>query len=241
MEGEVTIDKHETFPLISVILPVFNREAYVAEAIESALAQGYPNMEIIALDDGSTDGSAAEIRRFEPHIRYYFQENGGLGSARNAAVTHAAGDFLAFLDSDDLWLPGKLSAQMAQFGREPGLDAVYHRSEQFFSPEVDESYRRQIRLFDEATAAPLTPVMLIRRASFDRVGPFSENRSTGNDMEWYARMRDTGLKVAMLDEVYYRRRIHYDNMNSPHKRRFSQRLHVLKEILDRRRQESDRS
>ena len=96
---------------ISVIIPVFNGAAYVREAIESALAQTYQPFEVIVLDDGSTDGSA-EIVRSLP-VAYVHQANAGLAAARNAAISHARGNYIALLDCDDIWLPTKLERQLA--------------------------------------------------------------------------------------------------------------------------------
>lgn len=99
----------ENSRLISIIIPVYNREHYLAEAIESVLAQTYRPIEIIVVDDGSTDGTADVARRFSETVRYFYQTNSGCGASRNTGIKKGVGSFLSFLDSDDLWVEEKLS------------------------------------------------------------------------------------------------------------------------------------
>ena len=108
--------------LVSVIIPVYNGELYLDEAIESALGQPYRPIEVIVVDDGSTDGSAEVAKQFDSPMRYCFQPNAGLGAARNKGISLAQGSFFAFLDADDLWLENKLTRQMALFDKNPELD-----------------------------------------------------------------------------------------------------------------------
>lgn len=106
---------------VSVVIPSYNSAAYVADAIESVLAQTLPAAEIIVIDDGSTDETAALLRRYRGRIRSIHQENGGVSAARNRGVHAANGDFIAFLDADDIWHPSKLEFQMQAFNRIPSL------------------------------------------------------------------------------------------------------------------------
>jgi glycosyltransferase involved in cell wall biosynthesis len=96
--------------MVSVIITTYNRRPYVKAAVASVLAQDYPDKEVIVVDDGSDDGSAEEVRGLPAD--YVWKENGGISSARNLAISLAKGDFIAFLDVDDLWKKGKLSTQM---------------------------------------------------------------------------------------------------------------------------------
>src|SRR5687768_16816995 len=100
---------------ISAILPVFNGGLYLAEAIESVLAQTYQPAEVIVIDDGSTDITGEIVKRFGDVVQYSTQPNSGAGAARNRGVQLAHGEFLAFLDADDLWLKNKLTDQMQAF------------------------------------------------------------------------------------------------------------------------------
>jgi glycosyltransferase involved in cell wall biosynthesis len=109
---------------ITAAIPVYNGEPFLAEAIESVLAQTFRPSEVLVIDDGSTDGSAAVARRY-PEVRYVHQENRGDAGARNAAIEHAQGDYIAFLDADDVWKPRKLELQVERFLAVPDLGMVY--------------------------------------------------------------------------------------------------------------------
>lgn len=123
-------------PKVSVIISVYNGERYLAEAIDSVLAQTYQDFELILIDDGSTDRTKEIIQSY-PTIRYFYQENQGVAAARNLGVAQSRGDYLTFLDADDLWLPEKLALQIEAFAGNPHLDIVTGHIQQFVSPEID--------------------------------------------------------------------------------------------------------
>ena len=112
-------------PSLSVIMPAYNCSAYISEALNSILSQGYPNLEIIVVDDGSRDGTAEIAEGYGAPVRVIRQKNGGPAAARNRAAKEATGDFLSFLDGDDLWLPGKLNAQMKHLLAHPEVGIIY--------------------------------------------------------------------------------------------------------------------
>jgi glycosyltransferase involved in cell wall biosynthesis len=112
-------------PLISVIVPVFNCERFVAEALQSVLAQDYPNLELVVVDDGSTDATPDVVRSVHPKVRLVCQRNLGPAAARNRGIRESHGEYLAFLDGDDVWLPGKLAAQMAHLQALPSCPIVF--------------------------------------------------------------------------------------------------------------------
>ncbi len=112
-------------PLVSVVVPTHNYAPYLTEAIESVLSQDYSRLEIIVIDDGSTDDTPAIVESLrEPRVVYSYQESRGPGSARNRGTEMARGELIAFLDADDAWLPGKISAQIARFRAHPELGLV---------------------------------------------------------------------------------------------------------------------
>jgi glycosyltransferase involved in cell wall biosynthesis len=106
-------------PLVSVVIPTYNRSGYVVEALDSVLRQTYPNYEVVVVDDGSTDDTCEVLKPYSGHIRYVRQENLGAGAARNLGVSQARGEYVAFLDSDDMWEPEFLAATMEAFKKFP--------------------------------------------------------------------------------------------------------------------------
>jgi glycosyltransferase involved in cell wall biosynthesis len=112
-------------PRVSIIIPTYNRKAFVSQAVESVLAQSYEDYELIVVDDGSTDGTRKALQRYEKRLLYLSQANQGVSAARNNGLTYAQGEFVAFLDSDDLWLPKKLAVQIAFMDRHPGAQICY--------------------------------------------------------------------------------------------------------------------
>ena len=227
--------------LVSVVIPTHNRERYLRAAIESVLAQDYAPVELIVVDDGSTDATAAMLDGMGATVRCIHQANQGIAGARNAGIAVARGSFLAFLDDDDLWLPDKLTRQMAAFAEHSETDAVYGHAEQFYSPEIEPEFWERFRIRPGVMAAPIAGALLIRRAAFDRVGPFDPRFGIGVEMDWNARLAEQRLVVTMLPEVVYRRRLHRGNFNIRHAGEQSERLHVLKAVIDRRRRLSNPS
>ena len=225
-----------TRPLISVMIGVYDAERYLAEAIDSVFAQSYRPLELIVVDDGSDDGSGEVARRYGDKLTYARQENAGNGSARNHAVRLASGDLFAFLDADDRFLPGKLERQYEVLDGDADLDAVFGHVREFVSPELTEAERASVRP-PAAEALPWTApnLMLIRRESFARVGPFSEDVKVGVTVDWYARAMEAGLRSAILPEVVLERRLHLTNNGLRERDSRQQYLHVLKASLDRRR------
>ncbi|MFM6183442.1 MAG: glycosyltransferase family 2 protein [Dolichospermum sp.] len=225
----------ENFPLISVIIPCYNRERYLAEAIESVLDQTYPHIELIVIDDGSSDRSG-EIAQSYPLI-YHYQTNGGIGAARNAGIALANGKFLAFLDSDDIWVKDKLAKQMAIFDTNLDIEAVFGYAQNFYSPELDENFRNRIRCPEQPIAAHLSSAMLINRSAFLRVGNFDTNLKIGPDVSWYILAMEHQLQQITISDVVYYRRLHESNSGIKERQYANERMHLIKAKLDRQRAE----
>ena len=221
--------------LVSVMIGVYNARAYLGEAIESVLAQSYRSLELIVVDDGSTDGSGDVARSYGDVVRYAYQENAGNGAARNRAVELSTGQFFAFLDADDRFMLDKLDRQLSALDADPELDVVFGHVREFVSPELTAEQRDSIR--PPSPPAPWTApnLMLIRREAFLEVGPFSEQLKVGVTVDWYARALEAGLRSLMLPEVVLERRLHLSNNGLRESDSRSQYLHVLKAALDRRR------
>ncbi len=225
---------------ISVIIPVYNCERYLGAAIESVLAQTLSPREIIVVDDGSDDGTAAVAQQFGGRVRYDYQTHGGIGAARNHGLEMADSRFLAFLDADDLWTPNKLQLQAQAFGASPGIDMVFGFVEQFISPELDEAQRARLVCPSEPAPGYLAGTLLIRHAAMERIGAFRADLSAGEFIDWYARATDIGLSNRMLPDVLLKRRLHTTNQSLKRDGRRPQLdfLRVVKGALDRRRGES---
>jgi len=223
-------------PLISVLIGAYNAEQYLGEAIESAFAQTYVPLEVVVVDDGSTDGSGDVTRAYGDRVVVARQDNAGNGSARNHAVRLATGELFAFLDADDRFVPEKLEWQWSELERDPSVDLVFGHVQEFVSPELTEEQRASVRAPQPDPSPWSAPnLMLIRREAFERVGPFSESLRVGVTVDWYARSVEAGLRSVMLPRVVLERRLHLTNNGLREAASRTQYAHVLKAALDRRR------
>lgn len=230
-------------PLVSVIIPVYNGEKYLAEAIESVMAQTYQPVEIIVVDDGSTDGSAKIARSYSETVRYYYQPNSGSGAARNTGVQRSLGGLLAFLDADDLWVKRKLACQMQILKADPGIDLVFGHVSQFLSPDLDQGMIKKVSCPDGKMPGYHVGTLLIRRESFLQVGLFNPVLQCGEFLDWSFRSKEKGLKELLLPDILMKRRIHSSNMgivksNTRTENSHADYVKVLRAALDRRREKS---
>lgn len=200
--------------VVSCIVPVFNGEAYLREALESILNQSYPALDVIVADDGSTDGSAAIIASFGARVRHLRQVNAGAPAARNLGLQAARGEFIAFLDADDLWHRDKLTRQMARFTARPELDVSITHIQNFWIPELaDEADRLRDHPIAQAQPGFVPVTMLARRDVFDRVGGFNTALKVGDPMEWFARAMEHGIQMELLPDTLVHRRMHTRNLS----------------------------
>jgi glycosyltransferase involved in cell wall biosynthesis len=197
---------NETEPFVSVVMPVYNCQNFIQAALESILAQRYPMLEVLVVDDGSTDASAAVAQQYS-QVRLFQQANRGIAAARNMALQHARGPFVAFLDADDLWTPGKLRVQFAEFAARPEVEMVTGRTEQF----VDSGCTLQLDQVAEAQDGVLAGSVLIRRPALERVGFFDEQLRLGEFIDWQSRAANAGVHSSHLPIIVLRRRIHGGN------------------------------
>jgi glycosyltransferase involved in cell wall biosynthesis len=219
-------------PLVSVIVPVFNGARFLGAALDSIAAQDYVPIEVIVVDDGSTDGSA-DIAR-ERGVTLVPQANRGPAAARNAGVDRARGDILAFLDQDDVWLPSKIRKQVDALIASP--DHVSLVLNQFFleaGVEVPRWFRRT-DLLDVPHPGWAPSCVAFRRATFARVGRFDEGFTRSSDMDWFTRAKENGVAIETIPELLVRRRIHETN-DSAEPVAFREILSTLHTSLRRRR------
>ena len=201
-----------TNPLISCIVPVYNGERFLTEALESILEQTYQNLEVIVVDDGSTDGTESISRRYGKQIHYHFQSNSGAPAARDEGIRISNGELIAFLDADDLWHPEKLERQLARFQAKPELDLCFTHVKHFWVPEMKEEEKRfQNHRLSQPLPAYLTQAILVRRELFHTVGNFNTGLKFADAMDWFLRAIHKGAVMELLPEVLLYRRMHQKN------------------------------
>ena len=223
-------------PIASVVIPVYNVERYLAEAIESVFAQTRATLEIVVVDDGSTDGSRAVAEGYARRVRVVSQAHKGIGAARNRGLEEVRGEYVAFLDADDVWEPRKIELQLAAIESDPLLDIVFGHLENFVSPEVVETGADALR-HEGPMPASVASAALVSRSAFERVGVFPTDRAVGEFLDWHLRAREAGLRELMLPDVVARRRVHRDNSTFRLRDRRGEYASILKASLDRRRAE----
>ena len=199
--------------LVSCIVPVFNGEPYLREALDSILQQTYGPLQVIVADDGSTDGSATVVASYGEQIHYLRQANAGPSAARNLGLGAARGDFIAFLDADDLWLADKLAKQTARFAARPDLEMSVTYLQNFWIPEL--AHEAEALRGDRLTQ-PLPgyamDTLLARRRVFETVGLLNTALRHGEDTEWFLRASECGVVTELLPDVLCRRRMHHHNL-----------------------------
>lgn len=199
---------------ISCIVPVYNGARYVAEALDSILAQTLRPTEIIVVDDGSTDTTAEVVNGYAQAVTYLRQANAGPASARNRGIAIATGDFLTFLDADDIWHAEKLERQMTALNANPAAGICITYVQNFW---VDELAVERERMRDHPFAKPILgyvcQCLLARRSVFDAVGTFNEAKRIGEDTDWFMRAELAGVVKQIVTDPLVYRRIHDQNIS----------------------------
>ena len=224
--------------LVSVIIPVYNSELYLEESIQSVLAQTYQPLEILIINDGSTDGSESVAMKFAQQTIYLYQSNQGAAAARNRGIKKSSGEFLAFLDADDLWESDKIAKQMDILEREADLDMVFGNVFQFISEDTKSVSRARLDEADQILPGYVPGTILIRKKAFLKVGLFSTAWKIGEFIDWYLKAMETGLNPVMLPDIVMRRRIHSSNLGIRLKDMRNDYVKIIKASLDRRRNKS---
>jgi glycosyltransferase involved in cell wall biosynthesis len=228
-----------TAGLVSVVIPVHDQASYIGEALASVYAQGVHRLDVVVVDDGSSDGSLAAAQARFPAIRAIRQDNAGIGAARNRGVEAARGEYLAFLDADDRWPAGSLSRLLAALAGLSGPAMAFGHLRHFLCPSLDQKSRGRFHCPAGAAPGYFAGAMLIRLEDFRRVGPFEEDLRVGEFAGWLARARDRGLAQVMVEDVVLERRIHLSNHTLQWRDSFGGYAQMLKRTIDRRRSETD--
>ncbi len=215
-------------PLVSVVIPAFNVERFIAEAIASAFGQDYPSIEVIVIDDGSTDATAAVAARFE-RVRLLRQGNRGVSAARNAGVAEATGEFIAFLDSDDTWAPEKTRLQAEYLVVHPGTGLVLCGQRHVSAPGE--------KVQHGATESPsvVPSSWMVRSPVLATVGPFDEALQVTEDLDWLVRARDLGVGTHTLPEILLTKRARVGSLTARHEQTRSALLGSLRASVERKR------
>jgi len=217
---------------VSVIIPVYNGEAFLTAAVESIQRQAHYPLEIIIIDDGSTDATASIAANFDNNVYYISQPNSGPAAARNRGIKMARGNVIAFLDADDLWPDNKLERQLTRLADDPSVEIVMGLT-QFMrltagQPQFEPFQKPQLFLnFGSA---------VFRKSVFDQMGLFDETMAHSEDIDWLLRARENGVSMIILNDVTLFYRIHSSNMSQDKSARHFFFIKALKQSLDRRRQ-----
>ncbi len=233
--------------LVSVIIPAFNGEAFLAEAVDSICKQNYHPLEIIIIDDGSNDNTEQIAKTLQGNIKYVSQRHtGGPAAGRNKGLRIAEGDLIAFLDQDDIWPENKLNIQVEKINESSKQDVVLGRTQMLRMKTVKDG-KYEFEKHSKPWVHLMPSCALFRKTVFDKVGLFDEKLTYyGNDFDWFLRARELSVSIFIQKEVTLFWRIHDKNQTHDKSIRDHSlgRDHALTEILkkslDRRRQ-SDNS
>lgn len=198
--------------LVSVIVPVWNGARFLAECLESLLAQDHGALEVIVVDDGSTDDSRAVAERFAD-VRTLHHDHAGVGASRNLGIRASRGQVIGFCDSDDTWKPHKARVQLEYLAEHPDVDLVLCRQDTIFEPGVDApAWLIPDQRFGDLDGVSPTSA-LFRRRLFEQI-QFRTDMDMGADTNLLIRAQGAGFKLALIEDSLRVRRIHDDNMTT---------------------------
>lgn len=223
-----------SLPLVSCIVPVHNGAEFLADALGSIVEQDYPAIEVIVIDDGSVDDSVEVAQSFE-QVRLFQHANCGNAAARNRGIDVAQGEYLAFLDQDDLWARDKISCQVEAMQANPELLYCYGMTEFFLQQQPSPAWF-QDKLLEGSHAGFGPGVLLAHRLAFERLGRFDENLNTTSDVEWFVQATEQAAPCKMLPQVMLRKRVHDAAQSSKTRMYHPELLKVLRRSIARRRE-----
>jgi len=221
-------------PKISVIIPVYNGERFISEALYSVIRQNYHPIEIIVIDDGSTDKTADIVNDFEGNIRYHNQNKSGIAAARNKGISLAEGELISFIDADDVWLPDKLKLQTDLLNQNPETEIVIGFMLPLAFENMDQVTNEQIACGKSVLALQMGST-LIRKSVFKKTGGFDTELIIAEDSDWFYRIMEAGINVHVMPETVQLYRQHSNNITKDKDRTTSYMMKAFKKSLDRRR------
>jgi glycosyltransferase involved in cell wall biosynthesis len=231
-----------TAPSISVVIPAYNVAPYIAETLDSVFAQTLSGFEVIVVNDGSPDTDELDraVAPYLERVRYFWQENRGAGAARNRGLQEANGEFVAFLDGDDLWLPDYLEKQL-EFVRAGGYDLAYADARLFGdSPLAGKTYMESAPSHGPVTFLSLvrcecnvlTSGVIARRLALVEAGLFEESLRRGQDFELWTRLARRGARLGYQRKVLLRYRYRENSLSGDAMSQFARAIHVFQHIAD---------
>jgi glycosyltransferase involved in cell wall biosynthesis len=217
--SEMVMQPSTAQPLVSVIIPTFDRAAWLGEAIASVLAQTYPHLELLVVDDGSHDATPEIVQAFGPALTYIRQAHAGVSAARNRGVEASRGALVAFLDSDDVWLPGKVAAQVALLQRQPQVHACY-TDEIWIRHGVRVNPKQIHQKYSGWLFEPSLPrciispsSIMLRRTLWDQLGGFDEQLPACEDYDLWLRLTLCTPVVLLPERLIVKRGGHADQLS----------------------------
>ena len=207
-------------PLVSVVIPTYNHARYVTQAVESVLNQTYPNIEILVIDDGSTDNTAEVVRPYLSKIQYIYKQNGGTSSALNRGINQATGKYICWLSADDMFVPEKTAKQVFQMESDASLgfsytsftivDAVGKPGDEIHSFYYENKRDMVLKLMEGCFINGSSVMM--RKSVLEKTGGFDETLPTAHDYDMWLRLL-RNYPCGFLDEQLLKYRWHGENMS----------------------------
>lgn len=226
----------DDLPTVTVIIPVYNAERFLESALNSVFSQTYSSkLQVVVVDDGSTDNSSTIAKNF-PDVHYLHQSNKGVSASRNTGLEIAKGDFIAFLDADDIWKPEKIKVQVSFMMENPELGISGTYAENFLESGTDTP-----KWFNKDTDWMMVKdymipsTMMVEKSVFNKIGEFDVNLRSGEDTDWLWRAKESGIKSDIIENVLVRRRFHGANLSWKYKGETKKRLlHIARQSIQRK-------
>lgn len=220
---------------ISCIIPVWNCENYISEAVNSVLSQTHPVDEIIVVNDGSTDGTLGRLAEFGKQIIVVSKPHTGIPDTLNTGLDIASGDVLMFLDADDLWAKTKVEKQVQWLAKHLNYGMVFGHMKEFVSPEIPAPDRDRLVAREGILPGYVKICAAIRKSTFEMVGQFEAQENMGDFIDWFTKAKVLAVKYAMLDDVLAFRRAHLNNYTRTNRNELGNFALIMKKHLDRQR------
>ncbi|NQV01636.1 MAG: glycosyltransferase [Bacteroidia bacterium] len=219
--------------LVTIIIPVYNYGQFLAAAIDTVIAQSYRSIEVIVVDDGSTDNTA-KIAQSYSEVQYFYQKNQGVAVARNTGISKARGKFIGFLDADDTWSVNKLKIQIRNLIENPGLGFNMCKNRNFIEsgvkldPKITGPFLERVQICFAS--------LVTHRNLFDQIGGYDPHYKILEDLDWLIRAKDAGIIMEVLPDILVNRRIHTHNLSLTNQQAWQKfKFQILKESIERQR------